>query len=73
MEGNNFNTNSDYSEKTLSSDILRELVKEGYGKNNKIIEPEQHKSLKFILKSEDIFKLTFGIREDSEEEDDNSS
>ena len=45
MEGNNFNNNSGYSEKTLSSDILRELIKEGYGKNNKIINPEQLKSL----------------------------
>ena len=39
MEGNNFNNNAGYTEKTLSSDILRELVKGGYGKNNKIIKP----------------------------------
>jgi len=58
MEGDNFN-NYGLTEKTLASDILKEFISKGYGKNNKIIKPEELKSLKFITKSEIIFKFKF--------------
>ena len=51
---------SGYTEKTLVSDILRELIHLGYGKNNKIIkvndlEKLKNKNVKII----DIYKLSF--------------
>ena len=72
MEGAKNNTNSrGYTEKTLVSDILRELINFGYGKNGKIIKVNDLEKLRNKnIKSSEIYKLTFGSLEsnDSEEE-----
>ena len=72
MEGDENNTNtSGYKEKTLVSDILRELISFGYGKNGKIIKVNDWEKLENNnIKSSEIYKLTFGSSEsnDSEEE-----
>jgi len=51
---------SGYSEKTLVSDILRELINLGFGKNNKIIKVNDLEKLKNKnIKISDIYKLSF--------------
>ena len=64
------NTNiSGYSEITLVSDILRELINLGYGKNGKILKVNDLEKLKNKnIKSSEIYKLTFGSLESSDTE-----
>ena len=67
MEGAKNNTNIIW----LVSDILRELINLGYGKNGKIIKVNDLEKLRNInIKSSEIYKLTFSSLEfnDSEEE-----
>ena len=60
MEGSkDINNINGYEEKTLISDILKELIDIGYGKNNKLIKRGDLKKLKSIHKLDDIYKLTF--------------
>ena len=48
------------TEKTLVSDILRELINLGFGKNNKIIKVDDLEKLKHKnIKITDIYKLSF--------------
>ena len=61
MEGENDDENQikDYEEKTLLSDLLRELVGLGFGKNNKIIKKNDLKKLKSNHNIADTYKLSF--------------
>ena len=60
MEGSkDINNINGYEEKTLISDILKELIDIGYGKNNKLIKRGDLKKYKSIHKLDDIYKLTF--------------
>ena len=60
MEGSkDINNINGYEEKTLISDILKELIDIGYGKNNKLIKRGYLKKFKSIHKLDDIYKLTF--------------
>ena len=63
-----FNSSHGYLQKTLLLDILRDLIEKGYGKNNKIIKIKDFKDIKSITKSEDIYKLTFGLIEDKDDD-----
>ena len=66
------NTNiSGYTEKTLVSDILKELINLGYGKNGKILKVNNLEKLKNKnIKGSEIYKLTFGSLESSDSEKD---
>ena len=52
-----------YSEKTLISDFLRELISNGYGKNGKIITNTDLKKFKKLYLEENAFHFTF-IKDD---------
>ena len=56
--------NANSEQRTLISDILRELVELGYGKNGKIIDYETLKKLKNYKNEDVIFNLTFTKEED---------
>lgn len=72
MSSNNeteeLNVNSEQS--TLISDILRELVELGYGKNEKIIDYETLKKLKNYKNEDVIFNLTFTKEDNGKNSDD---
>ena len=51
--------NVNTEQRTLISDILRELVELGYGKNDKMIDYETLKKLKYYKNEDVIFNLTF--------------
>ena len=67
-EADEINANSE--QRTLISDILRELVELGYGKNGKIIDYETLKKLKNYKNKDVIFNLTFTKKENGKNSDD---
>ena len=60
------NKNKGYEEKTLVSDILRELINLGFGKNGKIIKKVDLKKIKSISNINEIYKLSFEPLNDNE-------
>ena len=66
------NKNKGYEEKTLVSDILRELINLGFGKNGKIIKKVDLKKIKSISNINEIYKLSFEpLNENENSIDDN--
>ena len=62
--------NVNTEQRTLISDILRELVELGYGKNDKMIDYETLKKLKYYKNEDVIFNLTFTKEDDGKNSDD---
>jgi len=58
-----------YEEKCLVSDLLRELIELGYGKNGKVIKLNDYKKIKDEFKEDLAFKLTFNEQDDIINED----
>ena len=58
-----------YEEKCLVSDLLRELIELGYGKNGKVIKINDYKKIKTEFKEDLVFKLTFNEKDDLRNED----
>ena len=58
-----------YNEKTLISDLLRELVDLGYGKNGKIIKMSDYKKIKTEFNENSVFSLTFNDSDNNNESD----
>lgn len=55
----NDNLKEAYTEKTLISDLLREIISLGYGKNGKIITLNELKKLKKLYSEDKVFNFTF--------------
>ena len=62
--------NVNTEQRTLISDILRELVELGFGKNDKMIDYETLKILKYYKNEDVIFNLTFTKEDDGKNSDD---
>ena len=60
-----------YPEKTLVSDILREIIDLGFGKSKKIIKINELKKIKSNMDLNKIYSLTFYENEDKTNNDDN--
>ena len=68
MEGvHNISTNDVMAHKTNISDVLRELINCGYGKNNKIIKVNDLKKLKFQLNLIKVYNPTFDDEKNNNE------
>ena len=65
----NSNENNRYKERTLISDLLRELISLGYGKNGKIITSKDLKILKKNYIENVAFNFTFIKEKDSDDSD----
>jgi len=48
-----------YAEKIFISDLLREIISLGYGKNGKIINSKDLKKLKNVYMEDKVFNFTF--------------
>lgn len=59
-----------YAEKILISDLLREIISLGYGKNGKIINSKDLKKLKNAYMEDKVFNFTFIKNNESEESKD---
>ena len=55
----NDNLKEAYTEKTLISDLLREIISLGYGKSGKIITLNELKKLKKLYSEDKVFNFTF--------------
>jgi len=53
----------------LVSDLLRELIELGCGKNGKVIKLNDYKKIKTEFKEDFVFKLTFNEQDDLINED----
>ena len=53
----------------MVSDLLRELIELGYGKNGKVIKINDYKKIKTEFKEDLVFKLTFNEKDDLRNED----
>ena len=58
-----------YKEKTLISDILKELIELGSGKNKKIIKKSELKKIKSVTDLDMLYKLTFDNINDNNSND----
>lgn len=56
--------NKGFEEKTWISNILRELINLGFGKNKKVIKKNDLKKIKSNHNISDIYKLSFELEED---------
>ena len=65
--------NIKYTEKTLISDLLRELVELGVGKNGKIINMSDYKKIKTEFNENIAFSLTFNNNDIIDESDEDES
>jgi len=59
-----------YAEKIFISDLLREIISLGYGKNGKIINSKDLKKLKNVYMKDKVFNFTFIKNNESEESED---
>ena len=70
LTNNNDNNVEKYAEKTFISDLLREIISLGYGKNGKNINSKDLKKFKNVYMEEEVFNFTFIKNNEFEESED---